>query len=189
MEQKHETRCALDGHSFDNTPVQYVDGIDHVTNAWQKNTRIFCSVACARRYTRKFCMLDPQILIWTETYFRNVLQVRHSLVAPDPVVLACFNDTGKGLSIEDYRNTSVSCTWVEKVDGIEKNVFIQEPQKDRVYQPFEQLALKDMAGSQYSRDTNEPNEDPEDGIVDEVIADDVIADEVDEAMEDMEEND
>lgn len=125
-------KCALDGHDFQGEIYQFVENIHHDNNEFQFNPRVFCSAACVRRYIAKFHFLDPKIGVWTEMHFRNDRHIMHCLVAPDPVVMSCFNYNGIGLTIDQFRDTINSMNLVEnqKHLHIEKLIFVPKPQKN-----------------------------------------------------------
>ncbi len=127
-----EKRCAFDGHPFEGATYQYVEAVDHATSRKMLHHLQFCSKACTRRYIRKFCFLDPKIIVFTEIYFRETFPENEEkiLIAPDIGALACYNIGGKGLSIEEFRNTSTSQKWIENPRHLhlDKGIFLQGEQ-------------------------------------------------------------
>lgn len=135
-----EKRCAFDGHPFEGVIYQYVEAVDHATSRKMLHHLQFCSKACTRRYIRKFCFLDPKIIVFTEIYFRETFPEDEEqviaeaptgvLIAPDIGALACYNASGKGLTIQEFRNTSQSQKWIEHARHLhlDKGIFLQGEQ-------------------------------------------------------------
>ncbi len=124
-------RCRNDGHEFVGKPHQFIIGFDF-KNKPQWDPRIFCSDPCVKTYLRLDVLISPDVITWFEEYLmsQGLFDVP---TAPDPVNLACYNSSGKGMSIEEYRDFSHSFNWSEVPPTcmhISKDVFIEQPQEN-----------------------------------------------------------
>jgi hypothetical protein len=141
-----EKRCAFDGHPFEGVIYQYVEAVDHATSRKMLHHLQFCSKACTRRYIRKFCFLDPKIIVFTEIYFRETFpeDEEQILIAPDIGALACYNRAGKGLTIQEFRNTSQSQKWIEHARHLhlDKGIFLQGEQISTAFAGFQEVNVE-----------------------------------------------
>ncbi len=136
--------CGNDGHKFTGFSFQYPENRCHETGKFIFSKRIFCSPACVRCYVRANHNLSPLIITMLELYLRNDLHIEDENTAADPQIIKGHNDTGEGLTIEEYRDTKNSKMWVENLNhlNLQKGIFIAKPQKNHK-DSFYKLVLKD----------------------------------------------
>jgi hypothetical protein len=150
--QKKCAFCSFPLDTLEEEPYRYVEGMNHETQAWMLHPYVFCSAACTRRYVRKFNFLDPNIVLFTEMYLRQIRGVTHSLVAPDTSTLACYTIDGVGqLSLDQFRDTEFSQRFVENTNHlhIDKRVFIGKKQKIcEIKNPSQEVDLVDHLSSE-----------------------------------------
>ncbi len=117
--------------------------------------RIFCHGACMKCFLRRDISRSQTHIANAELYLVRDLGIINCPTAADPCLIAVFNASGTGFTIEEYRDFAKSQNMVEKPDAypINKNVFINEPQINNSL-PFEQLIRENHTlgiNSQYRR--------------------------------------
>lgn len=139
-ERKVATFCFNDGHPFTGFIFQFPVSENLITKKWIFDKRIFCSASCMKCYLRRDISISQTLIANAELYLCRDLKLFDTPTAPDPCLIAVFNITGQGFTIEEYRQFHTSQFFIEKSDfyPINKNVFIAEPQINNPI-PFEQL--------------------------------------------------
>lgn len=171
-------RCINDGHEIiGHLPFHAPLSKDPITDKWIFDKRNFCHPSCAKCFYRRDVSLSPALLVNLELYLVKDLNMRNVPTAQDPVVLACFNVNGIGLTIEQYRNFESKEVMIEKPDfyPIDKNVFMYEQQENHKI-PFEQLVrenhcLDNNANSLYKRNVGNVIQEKEDESMFDTIID------------------
>lgn len=158
MERKVPTYCINDGHPFTGFIFQFPLSEDALTKKWIFDKRIFCSGPCMKCYLRKDVSNSQVLIANAELYLVRDLKLKNCPTAPDVCLIAVFNVSGKGFTIEEYRDYAKSQNYVEIPDyyPIDKNVFISEPQKNNPL-PFAELIRENHClenNSLYKRQQN-----------------------------------
>ncbi len=168
--RKVATYCFNDGHPFTGFPFQFPITEDMQTKKWIFDKRIFCSGSCVKCYLRLDVSISQTLIANMELYLVRDLKIFDCPTAPDPALIAVFNITGQGFTIDEYRDFHKSQHFIEKQDfyPINKNVFISEQQINNPI-PFEQLirenhGLDTTPDSLYKRNVEQKEENPFDKL-------------------------
>ncbi len=132
--------CLNDGHPFKGFIYQFPTMEHPLTKKWIFDKRIFCHGACMKCWLRRDITRTQTHIANAELYLVRDLGIINCPTAPDPCIMAVFNSSGEGLTIEEYRDFETSQNLIEKPDSdpINRNVFINGPQINNEI-PFEQL--------------------------------------------------
>lgn len=129
----NEQRCYYDGFPFTGTPFRYIIDFDINTEKPIWDIKIFCHFACVKRYLRSDISINPNLLNWLQTYIDSLGLKEPVPCAPDKVVMKYYNASGKGLTIEEFRNFFISfkLTVVQERLHISQQIWIAQPQENK----------------------------------------------------------
>ncbi len=98
--------CFHDGQTFETRaifiPIQQIT----TTNKFKFDVLTFCSFDCAKAHILSTKM-DPIILVYLQTYAKQVLGTYLIRTAPDRRQLSIYRSDGLGIDIQTFRNQQV----------------------------------------------------------------------------------